>query len=393
MELYRLAARRMPWGDYGRILASGMSAHLPRKGGLIQLERTAPFVPPITFPGIDDIVVTDAFRGDIEASGLTGFTFAPVIKARVVMSSWESWNKAALKPRVPAPDGEPESYILAAPHEPALAGSIGPLWELVPEVAGTIERRPTGAGRRDVDVVLTSTAPFDLFRAAGVRYNYGTQRALEWFGERAADWVQGLPARVERGAWSDDDLLDALRQRARVAPCNPSSHLGRTSAGRPAGGTEVERTESQLGFRLPSLLQRLYLEVADGGVGPGYGLFPAGEHTAANGQPETLSESYAKLSIDPRWPARLLPLCDWGCANWSCLDCRADDGAIVTFVGEEGFTNTGHTLRSWLGAWLDGHDLWKEMFETVPTKTGINPFTKQPIQMMGRGKAKGEPWP
>jgi hypothetical protein len=103
VNLYRLAARRMHWGDYGAILASGMSAHLGRKNGLIQLEGTGPFVPPISLPGIGDIVVTDTFRRELESSGLTGFTFAPLIKARVVELRWEMWDRTARETgRVPA---------------------------------------------------------------------------------------------------------------------------------------------------------------------------------------------------------------------------------------------------------------------------------------------------
>jgi hypothetical protein len=100
-----------------------------------------------------------------------------------------------------------------------------------------------------------------------------------------------------------------------------------------------------------------------------------------------------KLSCDPRWPAQLLPVCDWGCANWSCLDCRSDDGPIVTLAGAQGFTNTGRTLRSWLIAWLDGVDFSAEMFEPGPTRKGVNPFTKQPIEIRSRGRARGTPWP
>src|SRR5262249_59136768 len=93
VNFYRIAARKMPWGDYGSILVSGMSAHLPRKDGLIQLERTAPFVPPISFPGIGDVVVTNAFRAELEASELTGFTFIPIVKARIVESNSETSDR------------------------------------------------------------------------------------------------------------------------------------------------------------------------------------------------------------------------------------------------------------------------------------------------------------
>jgi hypothetical protein len=392
VNVYRLAARKMPWGDYGSILASGMSAHLSRKDGLIQLERTAPFVPPISFPGIGDIVVTDAFRRELEASGLTGFTFAPVVKARIVESSWETWDRAAPKPAQYPPGGEPEDYILASPHRPDLADRVGALWELVPGLAATVERRKIGEGPMDVEILLRRSGTSDVFRAEGVRYNYVTQRALEWLGAHAGEWVQGLPARVEHGTRSDEDLIDALRQRARVAPRQPVGAVEEAKAFPPASGNEVAHVEAQLGFALPSLVRRLYLEVADGGFGPGYGLFPAGSHASRDGQAETIVEAHAKLSADPRWSPRLVPLCDWGCAIWSCLDCRSDDGAIVTVAGENDFVNTGHTLRTWLGAWLDGVDLWKSMFEPGPTRMGINPFTKQPIELKSQGRPKGTPW-
>lgn len=37
---------------------------------------------------------------------------------------------------------------------------------------------------------------------------------------------------------------------------------------------DTAQAEVQLGFELPSFLRRLYLEVGNGGFGPGYGLFP-----------------------------------------------------------------------------------------------------------------------
>ncbi len=171
----------MPWGDYGNILVSGMSAHLGRKDGLIQLERTGPFVPPITFPGIGDIVVTEQFRYLLEASGLTGFTFGPLIKTHVVKLDWQSWNQAANEPQTYPESGEPEDYILGKPHDPRVAEALGPLFELVPNIGGIIDRT---AGIR-----LKVTGTYDIFRAEGALYNYVTTRAKDWFAKNASPWV------------------------------------------------------------------------------------------------------------------------------------------------------------------------------------------------------------
>ncbi len=67
-----------PWGDYGHILVHGMTAHLPRAGDKLQLERAAPFLPPITFPGIGDILVTDHVRKALAAAEFVGIGFRPV---------------------------------------------------------------------------------------------------------------------------------------------------------------------------------------------------------------------------------------------------------------------------------------------------------------------------
>jgi hypothetical protein len=161
----------------------------------------------------------------------------------------------------------------------------------------------------------------------------------------------------------------------------------------PASPEHVRLAEAQLGFQLPVLLSRAYQEVADGGFGPGYGLFPVEIERRGPTHGETIVEVRNKLAIDPRWQMHLLPLCDWGCAIWSCLDCKAEDGPIVTLDGEQPLANTGHTLRSWLLAWLAGRDLWAEMFEPAPRRMGINPFTRQPIELPGLGRPRGKPWP
>jgi hypothetical protein len=80
MTIYILRNAEMPWGDYGNILLSGMTSHLDRKNGLLQLERTGPFVPPLTISGISEIVVTNAFKQQLEKSSLSGFNFQPLIK-------------------------------------------------------------------------------------------------------------------------------------------------------------------------------------------------------------------------------------------------------------------------------------------------------------------------
>ncbi len=192
---------------------------------------------------------------------------------------------------------------------------------------------------------------------------------------------------------TDDELLRVLRERVSVLrqPAEPAPF---------AHPDDIARTESQLGFNLPPLLRSVY-EIANGGVGPGlHGLYPIGdgEDTLATVYRSFVDSTHAPTPGEPGidqypWPERLLPICDWGCAIWSCLDCRSTDGPIVTASNGEPFASSGHTLRSWLSAWLAGNDLLEEMFEPGATRKGINPFTKQPLVIKGQGKPKGARWP
>ena len=157
-HIYALDASRMPWGDYGCILLSGMTSHLERQNGLLQLERTGPFVPPISLPGIADIVVTNDFKHLLEGSGLTGFTFQPVIKKHIVFLEWEKWDKKSEEPLEYPGTGEPEDYILERAHSPELAQQIGDLWELCLEECAEVERQQIGPQRWDSEATAHDPA-------------------------------------------------------------------------------------------------------------------------------------------------------------------------------------------------------------------------------------------
>ncbi|HEY3835111.1 MAG TPA: hypothetical protein VGL72_01000 [Bryobacteraceae bacterium] len=170
-----------PTGDVG----------LRRRAGVIQLERCGPFMPPITLPGVGDIVVPNSTRRQIELAGLTGITWQSVDKVRIVKSDWETWTTdEKLPPALPS-GGEPENYILGQPHDPATAASMGELWEIVLDKWGTgiaeiISRRP-----RETRVKLSDgDKPMpDLFNADGIRYTFVSVRAREWLQQHCPEWV------------------------------------------------------------------------------------------------------------------------------------------------------------------------------------------------------------
>jgi hypothetical protein len=177
-----------PWGDYGSILVSGM-CHRDRYGQLV-IERTAPFVPPITGSGISILVVTDAFRHDLEGSGLRGFAFEPVVKKRIVRLDWRAWDLDADEPkRYPAGD-EPEDYVLGRQHDQALAEEIGDLWGIVVRSSAVSGREEGIAHREDGPWLFEDSIPKDdLYMAEGVGWIFASPAAKTWLEDRASQWL------------------------------------------------------------------------------------------------------------------------------------------------------------------------------------------------------------
>ncbi|MFF5247271.1 SMI1/KNR4 family protein [Streptosporangium sp. NPDC000095] len=130
---------------------------------------------------------------------------------------------------------------------------------------------------------------------------------------------------------------------------------------------EVARAENILGFGLPPLFARLYREVADGGFGPEYQLFPLlGEgRTAVSVYHEERAAS--GLGEKAYWPAEVLPILDWGCGMYAAMDCRTPAGTILLFE-PNGIEDDWHdawyvdseSLPDWLETWVSGTGWYEE---------------------------------
>ena len=155
------------------------------------------------------IVVTDEFRGLLERSALTGFTFQPVIKSRIVHLEWQNWDRTTEDPEEYPATGEPEDYILGQPHSPDIAERIGKLWELCleehaevirvprdPSEWGLVEWSPFDA-THDIFVALSSWNGTDWFRSKPVGYTYVSEKAKTWLEQTASEWVSFEPALTE----------------------------------------------------------------------------------------------------------------------------------------------------------------------------------------------------
>lgn len=153
----------------------------------------------------------------------------------------------------------------------------------------------------------------------------------------------------------ETELLNRLRERTGEArlryPCVDEDAIA-----------EAER---ELGFRLPRLLRAIYLQVANGGFGPGFGLIGL-EGGATEDHDLSLVEAYQQRETSPfdrdlpaelTWPDRVLPICSHGCAVYSCVDCNRRSGRVLTFNPaewpEKPFRLQSPSLAEWLEEWLE----------------------------------------
>jgi hypothetical protein len=60
-------------------------------------------------------------------------------------------------------------------------------------------------------------------------------------------------------------------------------------------------------------------------------------------------------------------------------------------LDEDGLTDTGLSLHSWMRDWADGVLMAEKLF-TFEERSGINPFTKKPMTARLRGRPVGTPY-
>jgi hypothetical protein len=150
-----------------------------------------------------------------------------------------------------------------------------------------------------------------------------------------------------------------------------------------ASEDSVWLAEANLGFALPELLKSIYLNVANGGFGPGYGIIGvAGGHRSNLGNlVETFSEiKRGAAYLGLKWNPKLLPFCEWGCNIFSCVDC-SDPGNLVFRSDECKARPVNYGLEEFFERWLDEEDLLNEGASRMAGIT--NPFTGK------RTKGKG----
>jgi len=123
----------------------------------------------------------------------------------------------------------------------------------------------------------------------------------------------------------------------------------------PATEAQVAATERALGFALPPLLRRLYLELGNGGFGPCRAFLGVhgGYADEDIGKNLTLADLYAVFH-DPKdtlLPYGVVPVFNWGCTRRSCVDCTIPEAPVHLLVGHDrGLMPDAPSLAAWLAA-------------------------------------------
>lgn len=199
------------WGDYWTILIAGMTAHLPRLGERLQLERTGPYVPPMVVSGLEDLVVTESMKALLATvPGVTGFR--PVVKTRIVLLDWSKWELSGEIHEL-YQFREPEDTVLSLDHDPALAHDIGELYEVLLETDGRIRLDYDDDGLPKDSFWRAPVRQLDLFKATtsgGSGVAIGSNRLISRLPEECLSWLELNPVGVAESTDDEDEELDSF---------------------------------------------------------------------------------------------------------------------------------------------------------------------------------------
>ncbi len=157
-----------------------------------------------------------------------------------------------------------------------------------------------------------------------------------------------------------------------------------------SGESAVDEAETQIGVRIPVLLKRCYMEICNGGFGPGLGVIGvAGGYESPFGD---LIRTYRQMNdtqidLGGSWEPTMLPFCYWGGTILSCVNC-GQRLQISTF--EDGrIWLQNYTLNDFFEMWINGTDILANDPNTRIVEMDItNPFTGRRETMKARRRSE-----
>lgn len=173
---------------------------------------------------------------------------------------------------------------------------------------------------------------------------------------------------------SHETLIRRLQERNADRERATDGHIHRRKPFPAVTARALRDAEKAIGLSLPDLLRAIYREVGNGGFGPAYGI--VGIRGGCKLDNQSLESCYrGMLRLEQqnpvwRWPKRLLPIANYGCGMWSCVDCafqrlpmilwdpsNLDAGledADARLNWANAFWDQERSLPVWLSAWIAG---------------------------------------
>lgn len=190
-RIYRLKLPELPWGDYGDVLAHGF-AELSEDRSTLDLQRTGPFIPPLSQPLYSNVVVTAECLSRLQASGLTGYSVIPVVVIKSPKIDWRSWIPYGDQEMKYPAGNEPENYISRRKHSPEASAGFGDLSALL------FQPGIDFVYGKEAHVAASSWNQSDFFvdRSERPIYQYVSERARDWLTREAGEWVAFEEERV-----------------------------------------------------------------------------------------------------------------------------------------------------------------------------------------------------
>jgi hypothetical protein len=222
------------------------------------------------------------------------------------------------------------------------------------------ERAQNPAGRSDMSELAANSATMDeMIDSTPKSDDPAVREYLEGMNTPFAGMISNMVAGDGSQAKGLFGMLGGLlgRKQMFASMGGQTFSLGPKSEPKPAPApcseAEVAAAEGELGFAIPPALRQFYVEVADGGVGPGDGIYSLKQLVAK--WREFTSEPIGERG--QKWPAKLLPFHgdDW---DVTCID--RDNGQLIFWDVEEidyggwkkSFVPEADSLEAWLDKWL-----------------------------------------
>jgi hypothetical protein len=165
-------------------------------------------------------------------------------------------------------------------------------------------------------------------------------------------------------------LLDRIAERARRD--DPPTPQRRAQLLEPLSRAALDEAEHRLGFALHPLLAAVYRGIANGGFGPEYALLSLTDGVTTQQAVDCyLARRAAQAGTEWAWPEGVLPILDWGCAMFACVDCRSDDGTVLLFEPNPGDPNLAWwvdspSLAGWFEHYIHDTGWWNMVDDDFP---------------------------